>query len=502
MRHKISLFCTLFCLLFVSCQTPTPVEMATEVATITPPATAVPQSPTSPPTSAPPATNSAVATAPPPTTPPTRESTVASAAQTPQNRQQFFEMLVSLNQQVIDDMTLLSDLLGDQAIEDGAWQDAVRASLTAVQETAQTVAAIETPQGGRQALAEANDAMAFCNLLAEEILTAVQNDAPLGQTVQDDLALCIFGLDKLNAQLTRRPAATGNEGGSDAILIGCEGESLGFVPLPELGNGQYQGFEGGLYPNGQNERPSDHEALGLALAEQIEPINGQIVLLSLGMSNTRNEFDVFIETMANDEAVNPAVLAVNGAIPGRPSQTIDSPTAQYWDLVENRLRRAGVSPEDVQVIWLKQAHGYPKRPFPNDALTFEAELRNIVQVINIKYPNVKQVFLSSRIYAGYAVTNLSPEPYAYQAGFGVKWLIEDQLSGDLSNAPWLSWGPYLWGDGLTPRQSDGLTWACDDFEKDGIHPATNGRQKVADLLLHFFKTDSTTRPWFLANPDA
>ena len=87
----------------------------------------------------------------------------------------------------------------------------------------------------------------------------------------------------------------------------------------------------------------------------------------------------------------------------------------------------------------------------------------------------------------------------------MKWLVEDQIKGDpllaytgsAAPAPWIAWGPYLWADGLTPR-SDGLTWACSDFNDDGIHPALNGRQKVTQMLLSFFKNDSVARSWFLA----
>jgi lysophospholipase L1-like esterase len=56
----------------------------------------------------------------------------------------------------------------------------------------------------------------------------------------------------------------------------------------------------------------------------------------------------------------------------------------------------------------------------------------------------------------------------------------------------------LWADGLTPRQ-DGLIWECDDFRDDGTHPSPKGRQKVATLLLDFFKTELTTQPWFIRN---
>jgi hypothetical protein len=49
---------------------------------------------------------------------------------------------------------------------------------------------------------------------------------------------------------------------------------------------------------------------------------------------------------------------------------------------------------------------------------------------------------------------------------------------------------------LTAR-SDGLTYACTDFESDGTHPSQGARHKVAKMLVEFFKTDSTARPWFL-----
>jgi hypothetical protein len=128
-----------------------------------------------------------------------------------------------------------------------------------------------------------------------------------------------------------------------------------------------------------------------------------------------------------------------------------------------------------------------------------------MQIIKAKFPNVKLCYLSSRIYAGYASSALNPEPYAYYSGWSVKSLIEDQINGDTalsysgSNArvPWLSWGPYLWADGITPR-SDGLTWLCpDDYLNDGTHPSKKGRDKVAAMLLKFFTTDETSIPWFL-----
>jgi hypothetical protein len=179
---------------------------------------------------------------------------------------------------------------------------------------------------------------------------------------------------------------------------------------------------------------------------------------------------------------------------------------KYWTIVDERLKAARATREQVQVAWIKQADAGPTSGFPKYAETLRDELRQVVQQMHRRFPNLKLVYLSSRTYGGYATMPLNPEPYAYASGFSVKWLIEVQLKGEKAlnfdpkkgevKAAWLSWGPYLWANGKTKNQ-DGLFYEPDDFGKDGTHPTPSGRAKVANQLLDFFKADATAKRWFL-----
>jgi hypothetical protein len=299
-----------------------------------------------------------------------------------------------------------------------------------------------------------------------------------------------------------------------AAASDCTKTTVGMIPLTDLGQELYKNRQGGLYPNGLNVRPLAHETAGLALADSVEPLdsagqpnptNGRIVLLSIGMSNTNQEFSVFKRIADADRDKNPRLLIVNGAQGGQDATRVADPNAMFWQRVDELLSREGATRQQVQAVWLKQAIAGPREPFPADAQRLQGLLQTIVQILNDRFPNLKLVYLSSRIYAGYADRPLNPEPYAYQSGFAVKWLIEDQINGkpELNfdpakgpvRAPWLAWGPYLWADGLSPR-SDGLIWECSDLRDDGTHPSASGQMKVAQLLLNFFKTDSTTTSWF------
>jgi Cu/Ag efflux protein CusF len=306
-------------------------------------------------------------------------------------------------------------------------------------------------------------------------------------------------------------------------------DTSALMPLTDLGRREYHGFMGGLYPDGTNERPAAHEAAGLALTKSIRPLDpegqpnpdGKIVLLGIGFSNTVQVYAGFMQVAKDDKAIDPHIVLVNGAVGGMSANMIQDPDRgrgqQYWATVDEKLKTAGVTRAQVQAVWLKETNPGPHEGgFPKYAQTLQAELTKIVQIIRERFPNVKAVYVSSRSYAGWAKAapgKAAPgnsEPYSYETGFALKWLIEQQIKSDPAlnfdpargpvKAPWLSWGPYLWANGESPR-SDGFSYRPTDFtDRDRMHHGPDGMKKTGTLLLNFFKTDTTTRDWFVKKP--
>lgn len=153
----------------------------------------------------------------------------------------------------------------------------------------------------------------------------------------------------------------------------CAGTSVGLTPLNDLASGKYMGlFQGGLYPGGLNTPPTAHHQEGLARAAAIQPLSpsglprsdGKIVLLSIGLSHTTQEFCsqngaepcnswTFMGRAAADPNVDKTHLViVNGALGGRkprpgtrpPTPTTTASVTPCWRRKgsrRSRCRRSG-----------------------------------------------------------------------------------------------------------------------------------------------------------------
>ena len=308
------------------------------------------------------------------------------------------------------------------------------------------------------------------------------------------------------------------------------------MPLSDLLTGTYFGNQGGLYPGGINQPPADHDSALRARRNAIKPLDvngdespyGKYVLLSIGRSNATREWCSattrppcsawsLMGRAAADPAVNHyTMVIVNGADSGQQdAHQWASATSPNYDRIKTaRLTPLGLSENQVQIIWAELDDLHPVNRIPSDSSDANVLMSNIGQImrtLRVRYPHLQLVFLSSRLYAGFATTDLSPEPYGYEQGFAVKWLIESQIkemrgspanpwAGSLNyvkkTAPVLVWGPYLWAAGETPR-SDGMLWRRTDFGSDGITPSKDGENQVGLALFNFFKSSPYSRCWFV-----
>ena len=342
------------------------------------------------------------------------------------------------------------------------------------------------------------------------------------------------------------------------------------IPVPEMLTGQnYLSYSGGLYENDSNTPPADHDAAGLAAAAAVQPLDtsgnpspsGNIVLLGVGMSNAYYELTAFTADadVVGSGANYPTVMTLNGAKPeattcwwtlaeGVPVCDTSPLGNQYDRVLTDVLTPAGLTEAQVQVLWIKEADPFPAETLNNPSLCdpsvtgcinnvplgatgsgctiastaeacyFDKLLGEMVRAAKVRYPNLKQMFISSRIYGGYVSFPLNPEPYAYEYGLAAKWFIENQViqartgqadpvSGDLSytdgSTAWAAWGPYIWANSVEPQTFDGIAWETnpiDDYLSDGTHPsAPAGEDLVAAQLIDFFLTSPYT-PWFRAVP--
>lgn len=347
-----------------------------------------------------------------------------------------------------------------------------------------------------------------------------------GEKLTEDEAAYLRRAKEVRAKMQRqgrRPDARPQAGERPQQISGKE--STGLIPLPDMpADAEYKGQSGGLYGHGRNTPPEAHLKAALEVAKQIQPLdadgkpdpNGKIVLISNGMSNTTQHFSAFMKLAASDADKSSRLVIVDGAFGGQEAgrwanapDKAEGDGATPWQALDRRLGQAGVSPQQVQVLWVLQARAGPAAlgAFPKHAEALKENLVTVLNRMKTKFPNLRIAYLSNRIYAGYATGGLNPEPFAYESAFANRWLIDEQIEGRAElnydpskgevKSPLLLWGPYLWADGVKGRKGDGLAFTREDLAGDGTHPSQSGRQKVAKLLLEFFKTDATAKGWFV-----
>ncbi|HRG26602.1 MAG TPA: T9SS type A sorting domain-containing protein [Chitinophagales bacterium] len=311
--------------------------------------------------------------------------------------------------------------------------------------------------------------------------------------------------------------------------LNCANDSTGLIPITDLGTDFYEGtWQGGLYQGGSNIPPVGHLNKGIGIVKKLKPLDslgnvnyatGKIVLAGFGASTVGGPFNHMIQLMKDYTDLNPCMKSVNAANGSDGITAMYIGNEEYWDYIEIfKLGEKDLKPIQVQVGWLMHSSRIDSNGSDINSYT-DSLIKRFTIALNAMqyyYPNLKLVFVSGFPYGGYAdpskaLYHVIKEPSSYHHNFAMKELIRRQISGDPTlkykepgkQVPYLIWGPPLWADGKNPRDYDGLTWNCEaEFAIDGggYHLTNEGKDKLANILLDFFRTDTLSESWFMDGP--
>ena len=270
------------------------------------------------------------------------------------------------------------------------------------------------------------------------------------------------------------------------------------IPLPELCGDTYFGQSGCLYPTG-NEPPASYQAELDAIASQLSA-DSQVVVLTLGMSMQQNATNGFMSagyasgTTPAGTVVNPAFMLLNGAIGSKQQNWVD-PNSSVWDRGLQMLSQAGLSANDVDVVFYHNAWAGPStEPFPQHAITMQNSVGVTLDIIADKYPNTQMILVSNRHYA-LSATSKHPEPWAYEEAFSWKWVVEDRINCTADCGPPVAWLADQWDQSWSDHP--------EYYASDGLHlsPGPGGGQYAsAEIWYEWMSTISYVAPWYLAEP--
>lgn len=302
----------------------------------------------------------------------------------------------------------------------------------------------------------------------------------------------------------------------------CSNDSTGLIPLIDLGAGTYLGYQGGLFPGGQNtESPAtQHYKKGRSFAKNMQPLDslgnvnygdGVVLMGGFGPSVVGSLFDEFVPIVRDTlDGYNTNICfdAINMSAGGKGldfATGIDS--NKYWNNLLGKIIEKGYTPQQLQVAFMyfsNKTDTTGPLTFPETPLEIRDSYEIFLRMLLDRFPNVQIVFISGRHYGGYCDTTMEQayaiqEPVSYWNSFSVKWLIQDQIMGDPGlryfgvnkRVPFITWGPYYWTDGAEPRATDGRYYICEDFsETDGYHLMPEAYQDDADYLMqHIYSSE-------------
>jgi len=289
------------------------------------------------------------------------------------------------------------------------------------------------------------------------------------------------------------------------------------IPLIDLGTATFGDSVGGLYPGGANV-PSGVYADDLySVSRRIIPLDtfgnpsrspdAKIVFLSMGGSTGGHNMKNLQNKTYGNPLCNQNLQIINGNTgsgDGALNNIVD-PNHKYWAHVSTILHGTKSSFKQVQLLYLETDDTTKFISWPQRPTLVKNDLEACMQVMKIKFPNLKIIYVlgRTRTFGSNAIWNKEPSPYYF--GWGCKWAIQDQIKGvprtrykgPNAVAPMITWGFYQWADSL-PRQTDGFYWRSTETA-DGLHANLVGQDSLTYRFQYFLLTDKNAQLWYAAH---
>lgn len=262
-----------------------------------------------------------------------------------------------------------------------------------------------------------------------------------------------------------------------AVVAEWDGE---FIPL----------IDRGLF-NGKTEPAQAYVVAGLKKISELKKLDihgeesddGKIVFLGIGASTPKQEFDSFIKKVIFRDGIIP----VNGCKGGKDiSYMLDG--SEYWDKVDYILNgeEYNLDKKQVQIIWLQNDDLLDSRLDFSRVQMLKEKYLQLFPVLEQQYPNLKVLFLQSRVTTKFTDKVRHVEPISYFQGMTVQSIIDDYINAGNYDKYWIGWSCYTWSDGNIPRVSDKFCLERRDFLNDGVHLSVSGEERVGELMKKYF----------------
>ena len=303
--------------------------------------------------------------------------------------------------------------------------------------------------------------------------TTAPEGQPPGDTSGDTVANCVAG--QYQAGLTASTDLAG-----------------GFYVDPQGGS-----HRGGLYDTGLNTRPPEIDAV----RPTVTAVNNVIGVAVLGGSTIRNIADSLFAAVQRDPIKNRFITTANGGISGKRMDSWADPASSAWQGFANALTSAGIQPSQLRVVLVMDIQSAEAGTFEGEVAQNATWMDNTVSNIRTKYPSVQIVYLTSHHYVGYSGDPVIKEPLAYWNAWSVQRVVRRRAG---TANPWTVVGAYVWANGLgsdrilggIPGRSDGVEYACGDFQavggSAGVHMIAGGAVKATNDFMKFLHSDAST----------